>query len=87
MTDWDAEQFYEENEQSQADFTILTKPLTYIDSWLSIVLQRVLHEDLAGYSFNGIVHTPDGSVILDTEQYVALLRIRERKDAENAPRE
>ena len=87
MTDWDAEQFYEENEQSQADFTILTKPLTYIDSWLSIVLQRVLHEDLAGYTYNAIVQTPDGSVILDTEQYVALLRIQERKDAENAPRE
>lgn len=87
MTDWDAEKFYEENDQSHADFTILTKPPTFIDSWLSIVLQQVLHENLAGYSFNGIVHTADGSVVLDTQQYVALLRIQERKDAENAEKE
>lgn len=87
MTDWNAEKFYEENDQSEASFTILTKPLTYIDSWLSIVLQRVLHEDLAGYGFNGIVYTADGSVVLDTDQYVALLRIQEGKDAENAEKE
>ena len=85
MSELDAEKFYEENEQSEASFTILTKPLTYIDSWLSIVLQRVLHEKLGGHSFNGIVHTADGPVVVTTELYVALLAIQERKDAENTP--
>lgn len=82
MSNWDAEQFYDENDHSEAGFTIQTKPITYIESWLPVVLRAIIRDDLAGYGFNGIVHTVDGSVLLTESQYRALLSIQERKNAE-----
>ncbi|WP_132277067.1 hypothetical protein [Neorhizobium sp. JUb45] len=83
MSDWDAEKFYAEHEQSEATFIIGTLPeLTDIRSWLSIVLARILHEKLAGYNFRGMVHAPEGDIDISTEQYIALLRIQERIEAE-----
>jgi hypothetical protein len=83
MSNWDAEQFYDENDHSETGFTILTKPITYIDGWLPVALRMIIRDDLARYSFSSIVHTAHGSVLLDTNQYVALLCIQERKNAES----
>lgn len=82
LSDWDAEQFYDENDHSEASFTIKTKPITYIESWLPVVLRAIIRDDLTGYGFNGIVHTVDGSVLLTAGQYLELLHIQERKNAE-----
>lgn len=82
MSHWDAEQFYDENDHSETDFTALTKPVTYINSWLPVVLRTILRDDLAQYGFSVIVHTGVGSVLLDAGQRAALLRIQERKNAE-----
>lgn len=82
LSDWDAEQFYDENDHSEASFTIKTKPITYIESWLPVVLRAIIRDDLTGYGFNGIVHTVDGSFLLTASQYRALLSIQERKNAE-----
>ena len=82
MSHWDAEQFYDENDHSETDFTALTKPVTYLNSWLPVVLRTILRDDLTHYGFSVIVHTGVGSVLLDAGQHAALLRIQERKNAE-----
>lgn len=82
MSHWDAETFYEENDHSETSFTVLTRPITYIDTWLPVALRAIIRDDLAGYGFNGIVHTVDGSFLLTESQYRALLSIQERKNAE-----
>jgi metal-dependent hydrolase (beta-lactamase superfamily II) len=82
MSHWNAEQFYDENDHSETDFNALTKPVTYLNSWLPVVLRTIIRDDLTRYGFSVIVHTADGSVLLDASQHAALLRIQERKNAE-----
>jgi len=83
MADWDAEKFYEENEESEASFLVGTTPIhTDLRSYLSLVLKQILAKGISGYMFRGTVHTVDGDVELSTDQYNDLLRIQERKDKE-----
>ncbi|UXN61567.1 hypothetical protein [Phyllobacterium zundukense] len=83
MSDWNAEEFYEENRQNEATFIIATQPMHEdLRSTLNVVLSQILHMKIGGYGCLGVVHTDEGDVHLSPEQYADLLRMQQRFEDE-----
>jgi thiamine monophosphate synthase len=84
---WDADKFYEMNEDAPVRFVIgigtgLAKPVEIDGIHLSGALARIREERLSVQSFLGVVHTTARDEPIDTEKLGDLLRVHDRRTAE-----